>query len=191
MDPAEPPPGPPSEPSAPPTAPVASPAPATAPVASPAPVTAPPVTSPAPGPRGVTRLPTRPAGRIGQVATTLAVASLVGFAIAAVLFLIPVETPGVQDCGTPAGYLLDGRVDQIPDPEGRIRDASGEIVTLDPDVAAEARETPCQDRVAARAVPAAGLTLASLLVGMIAFGIELFAVRPRLRHALTTPPDER
>lgn len=127
---------------------------------------------------------TPPLGRLGLLALVLAGLSLALYLVGAILLTLPVETPGVQDCGAPGAYLLDGRLDRIPDPEGRILDADGEIVTLDPDVAAVARETPCQERVAARAVPAGGLILAGTVVGVAAFALELVVVRPRQRRRI-------
>lgn len=126
----------------------------------------------------------------GRVARGLAAASIAAYLVAAVLFTLPVETPGVQDCGAPAAYLVDGRVDTIPDPEGRVRveDADApdgfEVVTLDPEVAETAREEPCQERVASRAVPAGILVVVATVVGLAAFLLELLLVRPRRRAAL-------
>jgi len=123
-----------------------------------------------------------PPGRLGRVAVALAALAVLAYLVAGVLFLVPVETPGVQECGAPGAYLLDGRLDRIPDEEGRILDADDQVVTLDPDVAAEARSTPCQERVARRAVPAAALVLAATGVGALAFALELLVVRPHQRR---------
>ena len=118
--------------------------------------------------------------------------ALLGYLVAAVVVAVPVETPGVQDCGSPGAYLLAGRLDRIPDESNRILGPDDEIITLDDDVAATARATPCRERVADRAVPALLLVLAATVIGAGAFAIELFVVRPRqrrlVRAALGPPP---
>ncbi len=113
----------------------------------------------------------------------MAVVALICFALALVLLALPVETPGVQRCGTPAAYLLEGRLDVIPDAEDRILGPDGEPVTLDAETAQTARDQPCRDRVADRAVPAGGLVLAGVVVGLGAFAVEVLVVRPRRRQA--------
>jgi len=137
---------------------------------------------------------TPPPGRLGRVATVLAGLALLAHLVAALLLVVPVETPEVQDCGAPGAYLLTGRLDHIPDEDGRIRGPDGEVITLDDDVAAEARATPCRERVADRGVPAAILVVAATLLGVVAFALELFVVRPRqrrqMRAAMGPPPLE-
>lgn len=133
--------------------------------------------------------PTREPEVAGRVTLGLAAAAVAAYVLAAVLLTLPVETPGVQDCGAPGAYLLEGRVDTVPDREGRIRVESDapegfEVVTLDPDVAEAARDDRCRDRVARRAVPAGILLLAATVVGTTAFLLELLLVRPRRRAAL-------
>ncbi len=148
-------------------------------------VDAPPPAPPAaePWPAVVPPTDPPPAGALGRLAVALAGLALLAYLVAGVLLALPVETPHVQDCGAPGAYLLDGRVDVLPDREDRIlRD--GEVVTLDADVADAARERRCRDRVAARAVPAAILLAVATLVGLVAFGLELFVVRPRQRRAI-------
>lgn len=137
----------------------------------------------------------RPVGPVGRVATALCIAALALFGLAVVLFGVPVEVPEVQDCGAPIGYLLEGRVDVIPNAEDQILGPDGEAVTLDPEVADSAREEPCRERVAARAVPAAVAVAVGFVLGMVAFALELFVVRPRRRALIlaepaTPPPDD-
>jgi hypothetical protein len=152
--------------------------------ATPAPV--PLEQEPAPAPQ---RLP-RPRG--WRATATLVVASLclAAFAAAAVLMAIPVRTPGVQDCGTPFTYLVSGRVDAVPNAEDEIVGPDGNVIELDPDVAAEARETSCRERVASRAVPAGILVMTATIGGALAFLVELLVVRPRARREIgaTAPP---
>lgn len=119
-----------------------------------------------------------------RVAVTLAVAAIVAYGAAAVLFALPVTTPDVQRCGAPGAYLLAGRIDVVPDDEGRIVGPDDEVVTLMPSVAQAARDQPCRDRVASRAAPAAGLVAAATVVGLGAFALELAVVRPRRRREI-------
>ena len=137
---------------------------------------------PAPAPDRSGPAPGAPRGLARATALVAAVA-VAGFVVAGVLLAIPVRTPGVQDCGAPAAYLLGGRVDAIPDPEDRILGPDGEIVTLDAAVADTARSRPCQDRVASRAVPALLVLTGAFVLGVAAFAAELFVVRPRTRRA--------
>lgn len=127
---------------------------------------------------------TPPPSLLGRIATVVAALALLGYLVAAVLLTLPVETPQVQDCGAPGAYLLAGRLDRIPDEEGRILGPDDEVVTLDADVAAAARANPCRERVAERAVPAALLVGAATIVGALAFVLELAVVRPRQRRAI-------
>lgn len=132
--------------------------------------------------------PTATAPRVlGRVTVALAVVVLVAVVVAVVLLALPVRVPAVQQCGTPAMYLIDGRVDVVPDPEGRILGSDGEVVTFDPQVAEDARRAPCQDRVAARAAPAGLLLTGGFVLGLVAFALELFVVRPRARRARAAP----
>lgn len=132
--------------------------------------------------------PPREPRLLGRLAPGLAVLALAAYAVGAVLLTLPVRTPEVQDCGAPGAYLLDGRVDVVPDREDRILDGDGAVVTLDPAVAAAARERPCRERVASRAVPAVVVIGGATLLGVVAFAVELFVVRPRRRALLPAPP---
>ncbi|QYG91125.1 hypothetical protein HC251_00870 [Iamia sp. SCSIO 61187] len=125
-----------------------------------------------------------PVGAIARLSMVGAGLALLCYLVAGVLLAVPVETPGVQDCGAPGAYLLAGRVDVVPDPDGRILGPDGEVVTLDADVAAAARTEPCRDRVADRAVPAGLLLTLATVLGVVAFATELFVVRPRQRRVV-------
>lgn len=131
-------------------------------------------------PPGSPPVPSVPAGR---VSVALAWASLACFVVALVLLVIPVSTPEVQDCGAPGAYLAQGRLDVIPDANDQILGPDGEVVTLDGPVADAARDEPCQQRVAGRAVPAGVLLLVGTLGGLAAFVVEVLVVRPRRRRA--------
>ncbi len=128
---------------------------------------------------------------LGRITLGLATVALAAYAAGAVLLALPVRTPEVQDCGTPGAYLYDGRFDVVPDAEDRIVDGDGGVVTLDPAVAAAARERPCRERVASRAVPAAIVLGIATLLAVVAFAVELLMVRPRRRALLagTTPSE--
>jgi hypothetical protein len=139
----------------------------------------PAVPPPADGPR-----------RLARAALAMAWASLLLYGVAALLLVIPVEVPEVQDCGTPVSYLLEGPVDVVPTEDGRFLDEQGEVVTLDADATREARDRPCRERIAALAVPAAALIVVATLVGLTAFVVELFVVRPRQRRALAAARDD-
>ncbi len=139
----------------------------------------PAVPPPADGPR-----------RLARMTLAMAWASVLLFGVAALLLVIPVDVPEVQDCGTPLSYLLEGPVDVIPTEDGRFLDEQGEVVTLDADVARDARDRPCRERIAMLAVPAAVLVAVATLVGMTAFVVELFVVRPRQRRALAASRDD-
>ena len=65
----------------------------------------------------------------------------------------------------------------------------GDVVTLDPSTARAARERPCRERVADRAVPAGILMTVATVLGASAFLVELIVVRPRARKAARAPVD--
>lgn len=146
----------------------------------------PPAAPPAPGPP----VDPPPGGVLPRITLVAAGLAVLGYLVAAVLFAIPVSVPEVQSCGTPAAFLLAGRVDVIPNDDDQIRNRDGQVVTLDPAVAAAARAEPCRDRVADRAAPAVILITGATALGLLAFAVELAAVRPRQRAALAAaqPP---
>lgn len=144
----------------------------------------PPAAPPAPAPP----VDPPPGGVLARITLVAAALAVFGYLVAGVLLAIPVSVPQVESCGTPAAYLLAGRVDTIPNDDDQIRNADGEVVTLDADVADAARAAPCQDRVADRATPAVVLIAAATLLGLLAFAVELVLVRPRQRAALAAGP---
>lgn len=126
---------------------------------------------------------TLPPTPLGQLSLVLAGLALAGFAVAIVLLAIPVQVPGVQQCGAPGAYLVDGRLDVVPDANDQILGPEGDPITLDAEDAQSARDHPCRERVADRAVPAGILILTSTVVGLGAFAVEVLMVRPRRRRA--------
>ncbi len=105
------------------------------------------------------------------VATAAAVAAwvaLAAIAAAVVIALVPIRNGAVQDCGTPAAFLLEGRPDVYPDANGRVARPDGTTVRLgkaDLDRAFSAR---CGTRVGRRMVPAAALAAGGTVLGLAA-----------------------
>lgn len=124
---------------------------------------------------------------LGRATRALAGVAVVAYLAGGVLLALPVRNLPVQDCGTPAAYLYQGRVDVVPDSRDQILDGE-EVVTLAPAVADAARATPCQERVAARAAPAGGLLAGATVGGTAAFALELLVVRRRRRALLVGTP---
>ena len=101
-----------------------------------------------------------------RVSTVLAWTAVVAIAAGVTLFLIPVKNEyrgrTVQDCGTPAAYLKDGRSSQLvstSNPPTWIRKAD----------AASVNKHQCSVQIADRAVPGAGLLTGGFVGGVAAF----------------------
>jgi len=124
-----------------------------------------------------------------RLAAGLAAVAVALYAVAAVLFALPVESP-IQDCGAPGAYLLSGRIDLVPDARGRVF-VDGELVALEANVADAVRRSSCGDRVAARAVPAGALLVAGFVIGVTALLIEMVSlIRHRPRRLVAPGPVE-
>lgn len=100
------------------------------------------------------------------------------------LALVPVRTP-TQDCGTPMAFLLRGRVDVLVDP---VSPPTG----ITPAEAKANNARPCQQRSAARGLPALVLVLVGTTIGLIAATVEV-TIRLRRRRSpeawvRTSPP---
>lgn len=102
-------------------------------------------------------------------ATIGVVVALLGVA----LLLRPVHTPA-QDCGTVAGFLLEGRTDVAVDPN---QPPAG---TTRAEARAHNRH-PCRERVADAAKPGATLVLAGTAAALVALLVET-VVRNGARH---------
>lgn len=121
---------------------------------------------------------------VARLGFALAIVALAGYLAAAVLLVLPVEVPRVQDCGAPGAYVLTGRIDVRPDPQGFVLGADGRPQQLSDADAAAVRRAPCQDRVADRAVPAGLAILGATALGVVAAVLSLF----RPRRLPPTPP---
>lgn len=126
---------------------------------------------PTPPPTAAT-VPPRPRGlRVTALVATLGVVvALIGLAQSA----RPLATP-TQDCGTALTFLAGGRVDEFVDPA----DPPAGVSRAE----AEANNAePCQERAAARALPAGIAVVGGTALGLLAVGIEGL-VRLRLGRA--------
>lgn len=131
-----------------------------------------------------------PTTGLGRATLVVAALAVVAYAIAAILLVVPVENPPVQDCGAPGAYLLTGRLETFIDDRGRFRAPSGEVVQLSDEQAERARDGRCPSRVADRAVPAGVLWLAATVIGATALVVEVLVVRRRARRARVVPPGD-
>lgn len=101
------------------------------------------------------------------------VASALAFLVSAVYLSVPLENPGVQDCGSPGAYLVTNRQDRMI-----------EVGTPDaPPDAVQLRTQPsCRDRVGV-ALERAGLFVAAGVgIGLIGVVLGLIDDRMRLRR---------
>ncbi len=120
-----------------------------------------PQTTPPPHPATGAPGPPRVLHATAVVAAIGTVLALVGLA----LLLRPVQTP-VQDCGTVAGFLLDGRTNELVDPANPPKGITRA------EAEANNRE-PCRDRVADAAKPGAAIFVLGLVTATVAAAIEL------------------
>lgn len=137
--------------------------------------------------------PTAPPRRPTPV-TTMAWVALAGLVVALIgigVLLLPLQTP-TQDCGTAAGFLLNGRVNELVNPD----DPPAGITKAD---ALDNNTKPCQERAANRALPAGVAVVGGTLIALIAVAVEAI-VRWRWRAAtrraylsgsFASPEDER
>ena len=105
-----------------------------------------PARSPPGGVRPRRRLDPHPPAlmrRVHRLSGILAWTAVVLIALGVVIALIPVRTPGVQDCGMPIDFLIGGDFDRLPDASGRI-ERDGRVVKLDPAARERASRAPVQ-----------------------------------------------
>ena len=118
-----------------------------------------------------------PGRRAVKITAIIALIGVVVSILALVYASLPLRTP-TQDCGTAASFLIDGRVNEFPDPNDL---PTG--VTID-DVDGNARN-PCQERAGNRALPAGIVFLLGLVIALGAAAVEFF-VRLRLARRART-----
>lgn len=138
-----------------------------------------PQTTPPPHPATGAPGPPRVLRATAIVAAVGTLVALVGLA----LLLRPVQTP-VQDCGTVAGFLLDGRTNEFVDPA----DPPKGVTRAEAE--ANNRE-PCRDRVADAAKPGAAIFVLGLVTATVAATLEVGvrgALWRRRRAARRNPP---
>lgn len=110
--------------------------------------------------------PATPPRRPTTVTVTawVALAGLVVAFIGIAVLLRPLSTP-IQDCGTAAGFLLDGRADQVANPN------DPPAGTTKADVL-DNNAKRCQERAANRARPAGVAVVGGTLIGLVAVLVE-------------------
>lgn len=129
--------------------------------------------------------------RLARATRAGAWGSLLLYLVAGLLAVIPLGMPeDIPDCGTPVSYLLQAPIDVVPTEDGRFLAEDGSVVTVSEDAAREARDRPCRERIARLAVPAGILLVVATVIGLVAFGVELFVVRPRQRRVLRAALDD-
>lgn len=98
-----------------------------------------------------------------RAASILMVAALVCLGVSAVLFAVPVSSPGVQQCGSPAWFLLRAQSNRA------LLDSNGEPINDWTQAQVRKAYTQrCSVQVARRAIPAAMLLAAFWLLVVIA-----------------------
>jgi hypothetical protein len=110
--------------------------------------------------------------RVHRLSGVLAWTAVGAIALGVVIALVPVRTPGVQDCGPPIDFLVGGDFDRLPDASGRI-ERDGRVVKLDPAARARATEHPCSERVERRAIPAGSLVVVGSVAGLTAMTLAM------------------
>ena len=112
---------------------------------------------------------------VGKAATVLAWLALPLLAASAVLFTLPVDSPGVQQCGSPAVFLLKATSDKP------LFDTNGKPLNgWNAKELKRAYERRCSKQVARRAVPA-GIALVAFWVVALVAALLGWATRRALR----------
>jgi hypothetical protein len=124
--------------------------------------------------------------RVHRLSGVLAWTAVVLIALGVVIAVIPVRTPGVQDCGMPIDFLVGGDFDRLPDASGRI-ERDGRVVKLDPAARERAIEHPCSERVERRAIPAGTLVVVGSVMGLTAMTLAMVRA---WRRATSRAPDD-
>lgn len=98
-----------------------------------------------------------------RTATVLTIPALLALAASAALFLVPVANPGVQDCGSPAWFLLQARADRP-----LVTDEGGPLHGWGQARLRQAHQDRCSAQVATRAVPAGALLVVFWVLALVA-----------------------
>lgn len=121
-----------------------------------------------------------------RASTVLAWLAVAAFVAGTVLLLVPVQNRHrghlLQDCGSPAAFLKDGRSSAVVDPS----DPPPFVARRD---VASVNAHECSQLVAERAVPAAILVASTLVVGLVALVLSWIGHRagnPLGRQGRTT-----
>ena len=127
--------------------------------------------------------------RVHRLSGVLAWTAVVLIALGVVIAVIPVRTPGVQDCGMPIDFLVGGDFDRLPDASGRI-ERDGQVVKLDPATRERATEHPCSERVEHRAIPAGTLVVVGSVMGLTAMTLAMVRAWRRATSRALDDTDE-
>ncbi len=114
------------------------------------------------GPGAASTATVRPNRRM-RTATVLTIPALLALAASAVLFVVPVTNPGVQDCGSPGWFLLRAQADRP-----LVTDEGEPLHGWDQARLRQAHHDRCSAQVAARAVPAGVLLVVFWVLALVA-----------------------
>ncbi|MBV9950613.1 MAG: hypothetical protein JO291_01580 [Acidimicrobiia bacterium] len=124
----------------------------------------------------------RATGILGWIAVVL-------ITVGAVIVLVPVRNPGVQQCGAPLTFLVSGQLDRLPDATGRVL-IDNRVVTLSPAARHRAVDSPCSERVERRAIPAGVLVVLGSVMGLTAVAIGTVGAWRRASARITAEHQE-
>lgn len=119
--------------------------------------------------------------KLGFVATVLASIAPVLFVVALVYAVVPVENPGVQQCGTPVLFVVRATPDAP-----LFSDEGKPIHNWNEAQLRRANDQRCSIKAADRMVPAAIAFAAFLVVGTTAVGLSWLTRRAMRREIIVT-----
>jgi len=114
-----------------------------------------------------------------RAATVLTIPALLAVAASAALFLLPVTNPGVQDCGSPAWFLLQAHTDRP-----LVTDEGSPLHGWDKARLRQAHDDRCSAQVADRAVPAGVLLLVFWVLALVAIVVGWTGRRSLRRQSM-------
>ncbi|HET8931069.1 MAG TPA: hypothetical protein VFN21_10470 [Acidimicrobiales bacterium] len=112
-----------------------------------------------------------------RVATVLMVPALLALVGSAVLFLVPVTNPGVQQCGPPAWFLLQAGTNA-----SLVTDEGKPLHGWDDARLRQAQDDRCSAQVADRAVPAGILLVTFWVLALVAVVLGWTGRRALRKH---------